>query len=128
MNNNETNNQNINTNLGVTNNNIVYNNEPATNGMVNNSINNQTTIIENSNINNPSVPVSNNVQQNVNFADNTQVLHDTVNQINDKQVETVKQKKKASINISPELKTAIVLALIILVFIWIMPLIFDLFN
>lgn len=52
-------------------------------------------------------------------------LYDTTNTINDKVV--VKTKNKKTLNIDQGLKTAIVLALILLVAIFIIPKIFDLF-
>lgn len=71
------------------------------------------------------VPEVNN--QNVQQPSNsTQVLYDTTNNINDKPV--VKKKKKNQLNINPELRFAIVLLIILLIFITIMPTLFDWFD
>lgn len=57
--------------------------------------------------------------------ENNQILYDTTNNINDKPV--LKKQKKTTIKINSELSFVIVLALILLVAIFIMPSIMDLF-
>jgi len=98
----------------------------------NNSIENQTITTDNNNVNTISIEVNNvqpiDIQTNVVETTEQPVLYDTTNQINDKPTETPTKRKKASLNLTPELKTAISLALILLVSIWFIPFIFDLFH
>lgn len=58
--------------------------------------------------------------------ENNQQLYNTTNYINDRPIE--KKPKKATIKINPELKTAIILALILLVAMSFIPAIFDLYD
>lgn len=91
--------------------------------------------------------INNNIQDNTNFVmpdyntqssenlmpeyneavtDVNQTLYDTTNYINNKPIEN--KTKKATIKINPELKTAIVIALILLVAMSFIPTIFDFLN
>ena len=82
----------------------------------------------NSNITMPEFNNSNNLVNTTTEVNNpTDVnLYNTTNSINDRVVE--KKTKKTTLKINPELQTAIVIALILLVAMSFIPVIFDFFN
>lgn len=92
---------------------------------------NNTVIVENSTNN---INANNNIENNnVNTKDNIQgnndyQLYNTTNYINDSNKPIEKKVKKNTININPELKTAILLAIVLLVAMSFIPTLFDLFD
>jgi len=97
------------------------NNNDLNSNLVSNQ-NNENLITNQTNVNN-----SQNIIETAgnNLNNNEQVLYDTSNNINDQPVATQKKMKK-TIKINSDLKTAIVLALILLIAIMLIPKIFKL--
>ena len=109
--------------------NSVKTEEPASNQFINNNIN---TLDQNSNINNTldQNNLNNSLSDmNVDGAyNNMNVAPDYVNDPKVMEVLHPDEKKKNTIKINNEMKTFILIALVLLVFIFLMPLLFDLFN
>lgn len=82
---------------------------------------NNTVIIEN-NTNNVNATDNMNYSNNI----NNQQLYNTTNYINDRPIET--KPKKATIKVNPELKTAIILMVVLLVAMAFIPTLFDLYD
>lgn len=125
--------------------NETFGNKPVTNvepyqaksnqnvvGNVNNNFNNVNSLNVNNNGSVNVVPEVNgygntfvNSQNNVVQENNFQPLYDTSGYINDSDRPVEVKQKKTTIKINPELKTALVLALILLIAMFFVPVIFD---